>query len=80
MQHEAARAHHYYEKAHAAFAALPPSERRALTVAEIMRGIYSRILAMIEQSGYQVFGPRISLSTKHRLAVALSIWFRSRFS
>ncbi len=80
MQQEAARAHHYYEKAHAAFEALPPSERRALTVAEIMRGIYSRILAMIEQSGYQVFGPRISLSAKHRLAVALSIWFRSRFS
>lgn len=80
MQQEAARAHHYYEKAHAVFIALPQHERRALTVAEIMRGVYSRILGKIEQSGYQVFGPRISLPTSHRLAIALSIWLRSRFS
>lgn len=80
MQQEAARAHHYYEKAHAVFIALPQHERRALTVAEIMRGVYSRILGKIEQSDYQVFGPRISLPTSHRLAIALSIWLRSRFS
>lgn len=80
MQQEAARAHHYYEKAQAAFMAMSPSERQALTVAEIMRGIYSRILVMLEHSGYRVFGPRISLSTKHRLAIALGIWLRSRFS
>ncbi|MBH0199787.1 MAG: presqualene diphosphate synthase HpnD [Nitrospira sp.] len=77
MQQEAARARQYYEKARAALAALPPSERRALIVAEIMRGIYSRILDKIERSGYQVFGPRISLSTSQRLAIALSIWLRS---
>lgn len=77
MQQEAARARQYYEKARAALTSMPPSERRALIVAEIMRGIYSRILDKIEQSGYQVFGPRISLSTSHRLAIALSIWVRS---
>jgi len=77
MQQEAARARQYYEKAQAALTSLPPSERRALVVAEIMRGIYSRILDKIERSGYQVFGPRISLSTTHRLAIAFSIWFRS---
>ena len=59
---------------------LPRHERRALTVAEIMRGIYFRVLNKIEQSGYQVFGSRISLSTTHRLAVAAGIWLRSRFS
>jgi len=80
MQREAARAHQYYDKAQAAFTALSPAERRAVTVAEIMRGIYSHILGMIEQTGYQVFGPRISLSTTHRLTVALRIWLRSRFS
>ena len=80
MQQETARAHHYYEKAHAALLALPRRERQALTVAEIMRGIYSRILKKIEQSDYQVFGPRISLSTTHRLAIALGIWLRSNFS
>jgi phytoene synthase len=77
MQQEAARARQYYEKARAALAGLPASERRALIVAEIMRGIYSRILDKIEQSGYQVFGPRISLTTSHRLGIALRIWIRS---
>lgn len=80
MQREAARARHYYAKAHAALMALPRRERQALTVAEIMRGIYSCILKKIEESDYQVFGPRISLSTSHRLTIALSIWLRSRFS
>jgi phytoene synthase len=77
MQQEAARARQYYEKARASLISMDPSERRALIVAEIMRGIYSRILDKIEQSGYQVFGPRISLSTSHRLSIALSIWLRS---
>ena len=80
MQRETARAHHYYEKAHAAFMALPQRERQALTVAEIMRGIYSALLEKIERSDYQVFGPRISLSTTHRLTIAMGIWLRSRFS
>ncbi len=80
MQRETARTHQYYEKAHAALMAIPRHERLALTVAEIMRGIYSQILKKIEQSDYQVFGPRISLSTTHRLAIALGILLRSRFS
>ena len=80
MQQEIARAHRYYDKAHAALMGLSRQERRALAVAEIMRGIYSRILKKIERSDYQVFGPRISLSTTHRLAIALGIWIRSRFS
>jgi phytoene synthase len=80
MQRESARARHYYDKAHAALMALPRSERQALAVAEIMRGIYSRILEKIERSDYRVFGPRISLSTTRRLVIALSIWLHSRFS
>jgi len=80
MQYEAARARQYYDKARAALMALPTHERRALTVAEIMRGIYSRILKKIETSEYQVFGPRIRLTTSHRLAIAAGIWLRSRFS
>lgn len=80
MQFEAARARQYYDKARAALLALPPTERRALTVAEIMRGVYSEILKKIEDSEYQVFGPRIRLSTSHRLAIATGIWLRSRFS
>lgn len=80
MQRETARARQYYDKAQAALMALSPSDRAALTVAEIMRGIYSRILTKIERSGYRVFGPRIRLSTTHRLMIALGIWLRSRLS
>jgi 15-cis-phytoene synthase len=80
MEYEASRAHHYYQRADAALNALSPEERRALTVAEIMRGIYSQILDQIERSNYQVFGPRIRLTTTQRLTIALRIWLRSRFS
>lgn len=80
MEYEASRAHHYYKKADAALKGLPPQERRALAVAEIMRGIYSRILEQIERSNYQVFGPRISLTTTQRVIIALRVWLRSRFS
>jgi 15-cis-phytoene synthase len=45
-----------------------------------MRGIYSQILDQIERSNYQVFGPRIRLTTTQRLTIALRIWLRSRFS
>lgn len=79
MEYEASRAHHYYKRAEAAFMGLPASERRGLTVAEIMRGIYSRILERIEQSNYQVFGSRISLTTTQRVIIALRTWLRSRF-
>ncbi len=77
---EATRARAYYEKAAAAFSALPSHERRALTVAEIMRAVYSRILERIERPNYQVFGERVRLPTSHRLAIAAGVWLRSRFS
>jgi len=80
VRQEAARAHHYYAKAHAALMSLPRHERRALTVAEIMRGIYFRVLQKVERTDHQVFGPRIRLSTGHRLAVAAGIWLRAQFS
>ena len=47
-------------------------------VAEIMRGVYSRILQRIEQSGYRVLGDRVTLAPSHRLAVAAGVWLRSR--
>ena len=80
MEYEASRAHHYYKRADAALKELPSHERRALTVAEIMRGIYSRILDRIERSNYQVFGPRMSLTTTQRVVIALRVWLRCRFS
>jgi len=80
LHFETARAHEYYAKAQAAFEALPAHDRRALTVSEIMRAVYVRILKKIEEPGHQIFGPRARLSTSHRLAVAAGVWLRSRFS
>jgi 15-cis-phytoene synthase len=80
LHFETTRAHEYYTKAQAAFEALPAKDRRALTVSEIMRAVYFRILKKIEEPGHQIFGPRIRLSTNHRLALAAGVWLRSRFS
>lgn len=77
MKFECARAHEFYDKAQDAFDSLPLADRRVLVVAEIMRGVYARILQQIEASAYRVFGPRIRLSSLNRLMIAANIWARS---
>ncbi|HKY72871.1 MAG TPA: presqualene diphosphate synthase HpnD [Nitrospira sp.] len=79
IRFEVQRARTYYAKAQAALASLPKRDRRALTVAEIMRAVYSRLLERIERPDYRVFGPRVRLSTSHRLALAAGVWLRSKF-
>jgi phytoene synthase len=80
IRFESQRARTYYTKAQAALASLPSKDRRALTVAEIMRAVYSRILQHIELPDHAVFGPRVRLSTSSRLAIAGGVWLRSKFS
>lgn len=75
MEFQCRRAQEYY---HAAEAALPASDRRALLPAEIMRAIYHTILQRIESSRYEVFTHRITLSPPRRLAVALKTWLACR--
>ena len=77
---ETARAHEYYAKAQAAFDALSVCDRKALTVSEIMRAVYFRILKKLEAPRHRIFGPRARLTASHRLAVAAGVWFRSRSS
>ena len=79
LQFQCARAREHYTRASQAAAALPIEDRRALTVAEIMRAVYSRILDQIESSGYKVFGPRARLTPLHRLSLAAGTWLRSKF-
>ena len=74
MEFECRRAQEYY---HAAAAALPDSDRRALLPAEIMRAIYHTVLERIEASRYRVFGRRITLSPPRRMAVALGAWLKN---
>lgn len=78
MQFQTERAKSYYDKARQAIRKMPKADRRALTPAEIMRGVYSRILDRIIASDYRVFGPRITVAPAHRLALAAGIWLRSR--
>ena len=80
LHFEAARAHEYYAKAQAAFEALPAQDQRSLTVSEIMRAVYVRILQKLERPKHQIFGLRARLATTRRLAVAAGVWIRSRSS
>jgi phytoene synthase len=80
MRFESARARDYYGKARESFLRLPPSDRRALVVAEIMQNVYRRILDRIDASNYRVFGARIGLRPVHRLAVAVGTWAHSQLS
>ncbi|HEY7128706.1 MAG TPA: presqualene diphosphate synthase HpnD [Nitrospira sp.] len=80
IRFEAQRARMYYAKAQAALSSLPSKDRRALTVAEIMRAVYSTILERIERPDHAVFGPRVRLSTSNRLAIAGGVWLRSKFA
>ena len=80
LRFEVVKAHEYYAKAQAAFESLPAQERQALAVSEIMRAVYSRSLKKIEKPEHLVFGPRVRLSTPHRLALAAGVWLRSRFA
>lgn len=78
MRFQTERAKSYYDKANQAIRKMPKADRQALTPAEIMRGVYSRILDRIIASDYQVFGPRITVSPAHRLVIAAGIWLSSR--
>ena len=80
MKFECARARSYYQQAHDILQTLPPSDQKALVVAEIMRGVYSTILHKIEAQNYPVFGPRTRISSFQRLTIATGIWARSLFT
>jgi 15-cis-phytoene synthase len=77
MKWECARTHEYYRKARQHAESLSASDRRLLTVAEIMRGVYVRILGRIERSNYRVYEKRVSLAPSYRLAIAAGVWLRS---
>lgn len=76
MKFETARAREFYARA---VAALPPPDRRALTAAEIMRGVYSRLLERMERDGFQVFTQRYSLSRLQKLAIIAREVIRAKF-
>ncbi len=76
MQHQAARAHDYYERA---WTSLPRSDEHRLFAAEIMGRTYFALLETIERRRFQVFGGRVSVPTPRKLGIALQCWVRSRW-
>jgi 15-cis-phytoene synthase len=80
VKFECGRARDYYQKSQEILESLPRSDQKALVVAEIMRGVYRRILQQIEDRNYQVFGPRIRVPPMQRLMIAGHVWIRSMFA
>ena len=53
---------------------LPLLSARSRVCPAVLHGTYSRILDRIEASGYNVFGRRISLSTREKLVLMARLW------
>lgn len=77
MRFEEERARGFYATA---IAARPPADRRALTAAELMRAIYSRLLERMERDGFRVFGHRYSLSRWEKMWLIGAAILRSKFT
>ena len=75
MAHEANRAREYYR---AAWDALPAADTRSLVPAEIMGRIYYALLGEIEARGFRVFGERVTVPTRRKIAIALRCWAAPR--
>jgi phytoene synthase len=75
MQRQAARARDFYRRAAAGF---PEVDARSLVPAQIMGSIYAALLAEIEARGFRVFGERITVPTRRKVAIALRCWAGAR--
>jgi phytoene synthase len=75
MGQQAARAREYYRRAEAAF---PRVDARSLVPARIMGAIYAALLDQVEASGFQVFGERITVPTRRKVAIAVRCWAGAR--
>src|SRR4029453_5573402 len=75
MGHQAVRARRFYA---AAAAAYPAVDARSLVPAEIMGRIYYALLEEIEARRFAVFGERITVPTRRKVAIALRCWAGAR--
>jgi phytoene synthase len=75
MEHQAARARRFYAAAAAAF---PAIDARTLVAAEIMGAIYRALLEEIAARRFAVFGERITLPARRKVAIALRCWAAAR--
>ena len=75
MEHEAARAELYFQRAQDA---LPANERRTMFAAKIMERIYYHTLLRIKEARYNVFDKRVQLPKYLQLLIALKYWMKDR--
>jgi 15-cis-phytoene synthase len=75
MRHQATRARQFYT---AAAGAYPVVDARSLIAAQIMGGIYRALLEEIEARRFAVFGPRITVPARRKVAIALRCWATAR--
>src|SRR6185369_11135330 len=68
MEFEAERARSFFASARAA---LPAADRRAMIAAEIMRGVYSRLLEKMARDQFRVFTQRYRLSRWEKMLCVL---------
>jgi phytoene synthase len=71
IEFECGRAREFYQRAEAA---LPPSDRKKLVAAEIMRAVYFETLKRIERSGHDVFTARARVPRPRQALIALKQW------
>lgn len=77
MRFQAERARHYFASGMRLVPMLPWRSRACPAV---LGRLYSRVLDRIEQRGYNVFLGRVSLTSREKLLLALSIWLQTTVS
>jgi 15-cis-phytoene synthase len=75
MGRTAARARELYRRADANF---PDMDARSLVPARIMGAIYASLLDEIEARRFRVFGDRVTVPTRRKVAIALRCWANAR--
>lgn len=75
MERQAARAREFYGRARDAF---PRADARSLVAAEIMGRIYHALLREIEARRFRVFGKRVTVPARRKVAIALGCWAAAR--
>ncbi len=76
MERAAERARQFYR---AAWSSYPTTDARSLVPAEIMGRTYFALLREIEARRFRVFGARIALPARRKVAVAFGCWLRARY-
>jgi phytoene synthase len=77
MEHQAARARRFYAAAHETF---PLRDARTLVAAQIMGRIYLSLLEELEARRFRVFGGRVTVPTRRKLAIAFRTWAGARLT